>query len=96
MRVSSLAQGAVTRMIGVYQVVVSPVLGSRCRFYPSCSRYAQQAIATHGLARGGWLGLRRISRCHPWNAGGFDYVPGTARVEPAGEDVRVSPAAEPR
>ena len=58
-----------------YQLVISPMLGPRCRFYPSCSHYAQEALQTHGLRRGGSLALRRISRCHPWHPGGVDTVP---------------------
>lgn len=63
--------------IRAYQRFVSPLLGARCRFYPSCSSYAAEAISTYGLARGGWLAARRLGRCHPWNPGGIDYVPGT-------------------
>lgn len=96
MRASALARRAVIKTIGAYQAVVSPLLGSRCRFYPSCSRYTQEAIATHGLVCGAWLGLRRIARCHPWNPGGFDYVPAARSSGPAREDVRASPAAELR
>jgi len=62
-------------VIGGYRRFVSPLLGSHCRFYPSCSAYAQEALATHGLVRGGWLALRRLGRCHPWNPGGIDRVP---------------------
>lgn len=62
-------------LIAVYRMVISPLLGARCRFYPSCSAYAQEALRVHGLAKGGWLAARRVSRCHPWNPGGFDYVP---------------------
>lgn len=62
-------------LIGVYRRLISPLLGARCRFYPSCSAYAQEALRVHGVARGSWLAVRRLSRCHPWNAGGFDYVP---------------------
>lgn len=58
-----------------YQVVVSPFLGQRCRFYPSCSEYTRQALLVHGPARGLWLGVRRVTRCHPWHLGGFDPVP---------------------
>ncbi len=62
-------------LIRGYQILVSPLLGPRCRFYPSCSNYALEALATHGAARGVWLTLRRLGRCHPWHPGGFDPVP---------------------
>jgi len=62
-------------LIRGYQLLVSPFLGQRCRFHPSCSAYAAEAISVYGLARGGWLGVRRIGRCHPWNPGGYDPVP---------------------
>lgn len=62
-------------LIRGYQRVVSPLFPSACRFYPSCSEYTHQAIEKHGVLRGGWLGIRRISRCHPWNEGGHDPVP---------------------
>lgn len=71
----TLLTRAVQLLIRVYQLGISPLLGPRCRFYPSCSHYAQEAIDTHGLRRGGWLALRRLSRCHPWHPGGFDPVP---------------------
>jgi putative membrane protein insertion efficiency factor len=58
-----------------YQLALSPMLGQSCRFYPSCSHYAIEAITTHGAARGSWLAARRVCRCHPWNEGGFDPVP---------------------
>ena len=58
-----------------YQLLLSPMLGQRCRFYPSCSHYAIEALHTHGAARGSWLTLRRVGRCHPWHEGGFDPVP---------------------
>ncbi|MBA3232573.1 MAG: membrane protein insertion efficiency factor YidD [Propionibacteriales bacterium] len=64
--------------IRVYQLLVSPLLGRRCRFYPSCSAYALEALRTHGAVRGSWLAVRRLGRCHPWNLGGPDPVP-TAR-----------------
>ncbi len=58
-----------------YQLLVSPMLGQNCRFYPSCSSYAIEALRTHGAARGSLLAARRVCRCHPWNAGGVDPVP---------------------
>jgi hypothetical protein len=62
-------------IIRVYQLALSPMLGPRCRFYPSCSCYAHTAIERHGVLRGTWLGLRRILRCHPFAEGGYDPVP---------------------
>ena len=66
-----------TMVVGVraYQVVLSPIFGGSCRYYPSCSAYAIEALERHGAMRGGWLALRRILRCHPFRPGGFDPVP---------------------
>ena len=61
--------------VRAYQLFVSPLLPPACRFYPSCSEYAAQAFAAHGVLRGGWLAARRLLKCHPWHAGGFDPVP---------------------
>jgi putative membrane protein insertion efficiency factor len=58
-----------------YQIFLRGVLPASCRFAPSCSEYARQALLGQGLLRGGWLGLRRIARCHPWNPGGYDPLP---------------------
>ena len=66
------------KLIRLYQVAISPWLGGNCRFAPSCSQYAIHAIDTHGSAKGAAMALRRIGRCHPWNAGGYDPVPGRA------------------
>ena len=58
-----------------YRVAISPLLGPRCRFYPSCSCYAQTAVRRFGALRGGYLALHRLARCHPWHPGGVDLVP---------------------
>ena len=58
-----------------YQLVLRPLLPRACRFEPSCSEYARQALAGHGLARGTWLAVRRLARCHPFHAGGYDPPP---------------------
>jgi uncharacterized protein len=58
-----------------YQLGISPMLGPRCRFYPTCSCYAHTAIERYGALRGGWLGLKRLLRCHPFREGGYDPVP---------------------
>jgi putative membrane protein insertion efficiency factor len=61
-------------LVRLYQLTVSRMLPSSCRFYPSCSEYTRQAIERYGLSRGVWLGVKRISRCHPFNPGGYDPV----------------------
>jgi putative membrane protein insertion efficiency factor len=63
------------RLIRFYQWFISPALPPSCRFVPTCSHYAYQAIERYGLLRGGWLGLKRLSRCHPFHPGGYDPVP---------------------
>jgi hypothetical protein len=67
-----------------YQLAISPFLGQRCRFYPSCSEYAMEAVEKHGVVKGLWLGVKRVSRCHPLHPGGFDPVP-EPRRERGGE-----------
>jgi putative membrane protein insertion efficiency factor len=62
-------------LITCYRWFLSPLLGPNCRFYPTCSSYALEAIQQHGALRGSWLAVRRIGRCHPWNPGGVDPVP---------------------
>jgi putative membrane protein insertion efficiency factor len=70
-----IIQGPIRGLIRGYQVFVSPWLGPRCRFHPSCSNYALQALDQHGVVRGSMLALARIGRCHPWHPGGLDPVP---------------------
>ncbi|MBV8741774.1 MAG: membrane protein insertion efficiency factor YidD [Sinobacteraceae bacterium] len=65
-------------LIRLYQWTLSPLLGQNCRFYPSCSNYALEAVRRFGVLRGGWLAARRLSRCHPWHPGGLDPVPPVA------------------
>ncbi len=62
-------------MIRVYQKVISPVLPAACRYTPTCSQYAREALAKYGAFKGGWLAARRILRCHPWGGHGYDPVP---------------------
>lgn len=62
-------------VIRLYQLVLSPVLPPRCRYLPTCSDYAIEALAGHGVLAGGWLALRRVARCHPWGGSGYDPVP---------------------
>jgi putative membrane protein insertion efficiency factor len=73
------AARALLALLRVYRRAISPLLGPRCRFAPSCSAYAVQAVGGHGAARGSWLTLRRLVRCHPFHPGGHDPVP-PARV----------------
>ena len=61
--------------LGAYRRWISPMLGENCRFYPSCSLYAAEAVELHGALRGSWLAVRRLSRCHPFHSGGMDPVP---------------------
>lgn len=70
-------------VLWVYQRVVSPLTPPTCRFYPSCSQYAVVAVRRHGAVRGGWLAVRRVARCHPWNPGGVDDVPPSRDTHPS-------------
>lgn len=62
-------------LIRAYQVTLSPFIGNQCRFHPTCSNYALEAVDQHGAVRGSWMALRRLGRCHPFHAGGMDPVP---------------------
>lgn len=64
-------------LVGLYRYTISPFLGNNCRFQPSCSVYAIEALRAHGAFKGTWLAARRIARCHPWGGTGYDPVPGT-------------------
>ena len=68
-------------LIRAYRLVLSPWLGQHCRFHPTCSAYALEAIDSHGAVKGTWLALRRVLRCHPWHEGGADPVPQPCRQD---------------
>lgn len=70
-------------LIRLYQLTLSPWLGLRCRYEPTCSKYAAEALERHGVARGVWLAVKRLGRCHPWGGSGYDPVP-AAHGPPAG------------
>ena len=98
---------ALLAAIGFYSRAISPALPARCRFYPTCSAYAAEAVEVHGAARGTWLALVRLAKCAPWHPGGLDPVPGTdgardssnesassgAPVAPAHRSARPTPPA---
>jgi putative membrane protein insertion efficiency factor len=69
-------------LLRAYRALISPLYGPVCRYYPTCSAYALDAVREHGSARGSWLAARRLARCHPWAAGGFDPVPPRASAGP--------------
>ena len=85
-RPSGRAAAVLDGVIAGYQRFLSPLLGPRCRFHPSCSEYGREAIRRFGAARGGWLALRRILRCQPFCAGGYDPVPESCDATQAGSD----------
>ena len=88
--VYALPRRSLWLLVRMYQLFISPVIPPACRYHPSCSRYAAEALLTHGALRGAWLGARRLSRCHPWAAGGPDPVPPLPHGPPAVLDDRAS------
>ena len=80
-----------------YRFAISPLYGQVCRFYPTCSAYALEAVTEHGAVKGSWLAIRRVGRCHPWNPGGYDPVPPRrgAEHDPATEPDSMDEASTP-
>lgn len=68
-------------LLKVYRLVISPLYGNVCRYYPSCSAYALGAVEQHGALKGSWYAARRLLRCHPWASGGYDPIPGTTAAQ---------------
>lgn len=75
--IKGLFQRIIILVVRFYQLFISPILGPRCRFYPSCSSYMIEAVSLHGPVQGFWIGMKRIGRCHPGSDGGIDPVPGS-------------------
>ena len=69
-------------LLKAYRAVISPIYGQVCRYHPSCSAYALEAVTVHGSIKGSWLALRRVLRCHPWTPGGYDPVPPRSEPHP--------------
>jgi len=81
-------------LLKAYRFAISPLYGQVCRYHPTCSAYALEAVTTHGSIKGSWLAVRRIARCHPWAAGGYDPVPGKKKSVKAAPDSNVSDQQE--
>ncbi len=73
--ISKLTSGFLVLLVRAYQIALSPLFPASCRYYPTCSAYTIEALKKHGPLKGAWLGLKRISRCHPWGGSGYDPVP---------------------
>jgi uncharacterized protein len=80
-------------LLKAYRLLISPLYGNVCRYYPSCSAYALRAVSVHGAVKGSWLAARRLLRCHPWAPGGYDPVPGTPEFEEEQREQAVRQAA---
>ena len=77
----SISSKVIIYLIKAYRLILSPWLGNHCRFYPSCSAYAIEAVQQHGTIKGSWLAIKRLACCHPWHEGGVDPVPEGRRHE---------------
>ena len=82
--------------VHAYRLIFSPWVGHNCRYHPTCSAYALEALSRHGAAKGGWLTLRRIARCHPWGASGIDNVPDRTRAPSRSRPPTLTTAAAAR
>jgi uncharacterized protein len=89
----TLPQKSLILLLMGYRKTISPLYGQVCRFFPSCSAYALEAVTVHGAVKGSWLAGRRILRCHPWNEGGVDHVPTSPGFE---RRLRANPSLTPR
>lgn len=79
-------------LLRLYRFLISPLYGQVCRYHPSCSAYALEAVTLHGSIKGSWYAVRRLARCHPWAAGGFDPVPGSPRAAQAASQTSATSA----
>jgi len=79
-------------LLRLYRLLISPLYGQVCRYYPSCSAYALEAVTVHGSVRGSWLAARRLARCHPWAPGGVDHVPPPRRSGRGAHEAHPEPA----
>ncbi len=87
--VSNASRAVLVGLLVSYRRVISPLYGPVCRFFPSCSAYALEAVTVHGALKGSWLAARRLCRCHPWNDGGVDHVPAGGRTFEPGHEPRI-------
>lgn len=78
-------------LLKAYRFAISPLYGQVCRYHPSCSAYALEALTAHGSIRGSWLAIRRLGRCHPWAAGGYDPVPPAAQADASADQTASDP-----